>query len=347
MKLSANIDKVTIGRHFLFWLSFVLFTLLNEGWEDNDTWIFHVAPQLLSNLVISLFLVYLNLYLLMPTLYQKQKYIAYSFSLFLLLIAGGLFIRFVAFRLWIPFERSQYLAAFQPADFWILARIVKNMVKLLPVIAVTMVLKLMRNSYIEQKDLIEIESERFKSENHFLKAQLNPHFFFNTLNSLYSLVLDRSDNAPQIVLKLASLMSYMIYDSSQNKVLLSNEINHLKNYSELEQMRFIDRLDLSLVVSGDPEGKWIAPLLLLPFVENAFKHGIGNHSGWITIDIKISGDRIYLKVENSYSAKSKSALSGMGLNNVKRRLNLLYPSKHTLKTEQEVNFYLIDLKIDL
>ncbi|MBB5638354.1 sensor histidine kinase YesM [Pedobacter cryoconitis] len=347
MKLSVNIDRLTAWRHFLFWLSFVLFTLLNDGWQDNDTWNFHVAPQILTNLSIALFLVYLNLYLLMPRLYLKKKYIIYSLSLFLLLIAGGLWIRFFAFWLWIPIERSPRLAAFQPSDFWILARIVKNMGKLLPVIAITMVLKLMRNSYIEQKELIEIESERFKTENYFLRAQLNPHFFFNTLNSLYSLVLDRSDHAPKIVLKLADLMRYMIYDSSQEKVLLSNEIKHLKNYSELEQIRFIDRLDLSLVVSGRPDGKLIAPLLLLPFVENAFKHGIGDIKSWITIDIKISEDRIYLKVENSYSAKSTSIPHGIGLKNVKRRLNLLYPLKHTLKIEQEVNVHLVDLKIDL
>lgn len=347
MGFSVNIDKATVGRHFLFWLAFALFTLLNEGWEENDTWAFHVAPELLTDLPLVIALVYINLYLLMPRFYLKQKYTAYLFGVLLLLIAGGLFKRYVAFQLWIPLERSQSLAAFQPKDFWILARIVKNMVKLLPVIAVTMVLKLMRNSYLEQKKLREIESERFKAENHFLKAQINPHFFFNTLNSLYSLVLDRSNNAGKIVLKLANLMRYMIYDSSQHKVLLSNEIDHLQNYIELEQMRFIDRLDLSLIVSGDPENKLIAPLLLLPFVENAFKHGIENNSGWITIDIKISNDQIYLKVENSYSAKIAPASPGMGLANVKRRLDLLYPQQYILKTEQEEDCYLIVLTINL
>jgi hypothetical protein len=347
MKFIEKINQRTIGRHFLFWLSFSLFTLLNEGWEENDTWKFHFAPQFLTDLILLLFLVYFNLNLLIPRFYLKQKYVAYAFSLALLLFAGGVAKRFFAFQIWIPFERLQHSVVWQPTNFWITARIVKNIFKLLPVMAIAMVFKLMRYSYIEQRKHSAIESERFKAENYFLKAQLNPHFFFNTLNSVYSLVLDRSGNAANVILKLANLMSYMIYDSSQNKVLLSNEINHIRNYTELERMRFIDRVDLSLIVSGDPEGKRIAPLLLLPFVENAFKHGIENNNGWITIDIKISGDRIYLKVENSYSAKSKPESPGMGLANVKRRLDLLYPFKHSLKIEQEPNCYLIDLKIDL
>ena len=139
----------------------------------------------------------------------------------------------------------------------------------------------------------------------------------------------------------------MLYDTGGNKVLLTDEITHLGNYIGIEQIRFDGRMELSFQYSGEIEGQWIAPLLLLPFVENAFKHGVENNAGWVTIDLKVSGKRLYLKVENSFAETVNQRSPGLGLRNVRRRLALLYPSHHELSIKQDNNIYQVDLKIDL
>jgi LytS/YehU family sensor histidine kinase len=180
-----------------------------------------------------------------------------------------------------------------------------------------------------------------------LKAQINPHFFFNTLNSLYSLALARSGQSAAVVLRLSDLMRYMLYEASANTVLLKDEITYLENYISIEEMRFADRLDLSFQYSGDIAGKSISPLLLLPFIENAFKHGIEDSSGWITIDLKVIDHRLYMKVENSFTAPAKAQKPGLGLPNAKKRLELAYPGKYELHISQNDDIYSVELMIQL
>jgi LytS/YehU family sensor histidine kinase len=203
-------------------------------------------------------------------------------------------------------------------------------------VAVTVLIKMMFDANAREKKLREIEKEKFTAEMGLLKAQINPHFFFNTLNSLYSLTLARSEKSAEMVLRLSHLMRYMLYEASANTVSLKDEIAYIENYISIEQMRFADRLDLSFQYSGDTSGQVISPLLLLPFIENAFKHGIQDSSGWITI---------YLKVENSYTIPVKAKEPGLGLANVKRRLELAYPGKYELNIRQSENIYSVDLKL--
>jgi LytS/YehU family sensor histidine kinase len=139
----------------------------------------------------------------------------------------------------------------------------------------------------------------------------------------------------------------MLYEASANKMPLSDEIKYLGNYISIEQMRFAERLELSFQYSGDIEGKVIAPLLLLPFVENAFKHGIEDDSGWITINLKVIGTRLFLKVENSCTEASKEKQEGMGLSNVKRRLELTYPNNYQLMINETIGTFEVELEIDL
>ncbi|MDN5284284.1 MAG: sensor histidine kinase [Mucilaginibacter sp.] len=333
-----------IGGHLLFWLFFILYNLIDAGWTDNYSWIFSIPQSLITDLVVIIPMVYINLYMLMPVLYNKRKYVIYICCFIFLLFAGGLGKRFFAFSLWLPLEHLNNPANWDPGDFWILARIVKNIAKIFPVIAATMVLKLVSNAYQQEIRLRTIEREKFDAEIGFLKAQINPHFFFNTLNSLYFLTLENSPKAPTLVMHLSQLMRYMLYDTSTSQVLLTDELAHLKNYIGIEQMRFGDQLELSFQYSGQIDGQWIAPLLLLPFVENAFKHGIKNNGGWVTIDLKVSEKRLYLKVENSFAG---TFTQRMGLKNVKRRLALIYPLHHQLSIKQDNNIYQVDLKIDL
>ncbi|MDN5283839.1 MAG: Histidine kinase [Mucilaginibacter sp.] len=338
----------TIVNHLLFWLAFILYNLIDAGWTDRDSWEFGIPPSLATDLVVIITVVYINLYLLMPALYSKRKYAWYICCFILLLFAGGLGKRFFAFSIWLPLEHLNNPAEWEPGNFWILARIIKNIAKIFPVIAATMILKLVNNAYLQEKRLRAIERESFDAEIGLLKAQINPHFFFNTLNSLYFLTMEASPKSPKLVMHLAELMRYMLYDTGASQVLLTDELAHLKNYIGIEQMRFGDHLDLSFQYSGDIEGQLIAPLLLLPFIENAFKHGVEKNEGWVTIDLKVNEKRLYLKVENSFKETAgQRHHGGMGLKNVKRRLALIYPSHHQLNIEHDNNIYQVDLKIDL
>ena len=337
-----------IGIHLLFWLAFILYNIIDAGWTGKDSWIFSIRPSLATDLVVIVPIVYINYYLLMPVFYSKGKYIQYICCFILLLFMGGLGTRFFAFSIWLPLEHLGNPSEWEPGNFWIPARIIKNIAKIFPVIAATMIIRLVGNAYRQEKRIREIERESYDAEIGLLKAQINPHFFFNTLNSLYSLSMEASPKSPKMIMHLADLMRYMLYDTSASKVLLTDELAHLENYIGIERMRFADHLDLSFQYSGEIEGQWITPLLLLPFVENAFKHGVEKDGGWVTIDLKVSEKRLYMKVENSFTEiPGQTHRGGMGLKNVKRRLALIYPSHHQLNVEHDNDVFKVDLKIDL
>lgn len=347
--MSALVQKNyrSIGRHLLFWFSYLLYNIINDGWTETDSWALCIYPQLATDMLIIIPVVYLNLYVLMPAFYSKRKYTAYICCLFLLLLAGALAKRFFAFSVWLPLDHLNNPATLHPTTFWILARIIKGLSMIFPVVAVTMMFKLMSNTYRQERRLRALEREKFKAEIGLLKEQINPHFFFNTLNSLYFLTIAGSPKSPELIMHLSKLMRYMLYETSTSQVLLKNELAHLENYIAIEQMRFGERLELSFQYSGEIAGQWITPLLLLPFVENAFKHGIENSGGWVTIDLKVIEKRLYLKVENSFVQLFGQQHHGIGLKNVKRRMELIYPSRHELSIKQDNNVYQVDLKIDL
>ena len=349
MHWPKHVDYRVIGRHLLFWLAYLLYIVLDEGWERRDVWYFRLPAHLLTDVPIAILIVYANLYLLMPAFYLSRRYVPYIIGFVGLLLLGGLAGRFFAWSIWLPLERISEPARHrpEPTEFWIIARIVKNAADIFPVVAATMVIKLMRNAYQQEKQLRAIEKEKFTAEMDLLKAQINPHFFFNTLNSVYALTLAGSKKSADVVLRLADLMRYVLYEASASKVSLRDEITHLENYIGIEQMRFADRLDLSFQCSGDIDGKEIVPLLVLPFIENAFKHGIEDASGWITIDLKVTGNRLFLKVENSFDPTAALKPKGLGLSNVKRRLALTYPQSYALDLKPDNGVYTVDLKLDL
>ncbi len=179
-------------------------------------------------------------------------------------------------------------------------------------------------SRLQAKDL---ESLRIKAELDLLRYRVNPHFLFNTLNSLYALALERSEKTSQAVLQLSGLMRYMM-QQEKDFVPLSTELEYLQNYLALEQLRLEDHTEIRFHVQGEPEGKTIAPMLLLPFVENAFKHGLNHLSsdGYLEIEIRIEEEEFFFYIENSKkkTTPSNSAGTGFGLANVKRRLELIY-----------------------
>jgi two-component system, LytTR family, sensor kinase len=209
--------------------------------------------------------------------------------------------------------------------------------------------KLLTDWFQAERKLQAIEKENLTSELSFLRSQVSPHFLFNTLNNIYSLSLTSSDKTPEAILKLSRLLRYMLYESEAKQVLLTGELEYLHNYIDLQKMRCARNTEVSFVVEGEIEGKKIEPMLLIPFVENAFKHGINCSGGSkICIQLICMPESLRFNVTNNTRTRTEpDPASGIGLANVCRRLDLLYPDKHSLEIEDGENVFNVNLKIQM
>jgi len=198
--------------------------------------------------------------------------------------------------------------------------------------------------------LTHIQSEKLKTEVSYLRAQINPHFLFNTLNSLYALALEKSDAAPEAILKLSSMMRYVVTESGRDRVALDNEVNYIKNYISLQQLRMDGNTPFTFTVTGSTAGKYISPLLLIPFIENAFKYGLNpDEDSNIAVHINIIDAQLELKVKNNNVTISlpPDEESGHGIANTRQRLEYLYPERHKLQIFDVEEYYEVQLTLTL
>ncbi len=202
---------------------------------------------------------------------------------------------------------------------------------------------------LKQRELLQAQQEKIKAELQLLKAQVHPHFLFNTLNNIYSFSLDRSPKTPALILKLSSLLSYMLYDCKAEEVRLEKEVAIMKDYLDLEKERYGDTIEISWNVEGDTSDNFISPLLMLPFLENAFKHGASEQieKPWMGVDISVVANQLKFKITNSKNEFTSQSNSGIGINNVKKRLEYLYPGKYELKINDEGDFFAVSLMVKL
>jgi two-component system LytT family sensor kinase len=217
------------------------------------------------------------------------------------------------------------------------------------IIAIGISYRFLSDNLKEQEEKKEEENERLKSELSFLRSQISPHFMFNVLNSIVSLSRRKPDRVEPVVIKLSELMRYMIYETSDSKVAISKESNYLESYIELQKIRFGTDIQINYTSdSTNPTGA-IEPMLLIPFVENAFKHGVGMVTNpTISIRLEDTPAALTFEVTNQISAQvmeHKDESSGIGLTNVRRRLELLYPETHTLSIKEENGVYRVLLTI--
>jgi two-component system, LytTR family, sensor histidine kinase AlgZ len=212
-----------------------------------------------------------------------------------------------------------------------------------------MVIKFFKFWNIKRQDWLQAQQEKTLAELQLLKAQVHPHFLFNTLNNIYSFSLESSPKTPGLILKLSSLLSYMLYDCKTPEVRLEKELEIMKNYMALERERYGNNIDISWDVTGEVEDKFIAPLMLLPFIENAFKHGTSEQieKCWLSIDISVKGNRLKVKIVNSKNENTNRSNNGIGIANVRKRLAFIYPGKHELKLSDEGQFFIVSLMIQL
>jgi LytS/YehU family sensor histidine kinase len=261
----------------------------------------------------------------------------------------GLIIVVVSTRLPIDWAFWKYIVKLPEKELIIHSDWVWNEVRLVIITGIYAVLiRFMIDWFDSQKLKNELIHQQQTSELALLRSQVNPHFLFNTLNNIYSLVYKKSEEAPAAVMKLSRIMRYMLYDSNSDKVQLEKEVEYLKSFIELQELR-INRTDyVNFKIIGNTENRTIAPMLLIPFVENAFKHGGKNHSPGIEIELECTPELIRFYVINSKKRNilvHKDEIGGIGLHNIQRRLDLLYNGKYDLKIDDTQDTFRIDLLI--
>lgn len=199
-----------------------------------------------------------------------------------------------------------------------------------------------------QNEKKALENANLNAEVNFLKSQINPHFLFNTLNSIYAQAHSRSDSTEFSILKLSELLRYVLYDSGESKVDLEKDIRYINNYIDLQKIRLSSKVKINYTVNGNLQGCKIAPLLLITFIENAFKHGISyTHASTVNIGIQVFEETLTLLVSNPVVERNSFASGGLGLKNVTRRLDLLYPGKYMLDINHNDYLHIVNLKLDL
>ncbi|UFH54299.1 sensor histidine kinase [Spirosoma sp. KNUC1025] len=327
--------------HTAYWVLITGFFLYEKRYLIYKAGLPYFVACVVIRVALLIGIAYLNLHYLLPRYLLTGRYLRYV-SLVLLSIVGYLLIQ--AFYDYLIYG---FIIAPTQSRNW-LETLSYNFFSTLWYLGLMVPLKLSIDWYEQQRLLQKIAVEKLQAEVNFLRSQVNPHFLFNILNNLYALTLKKSDLAPDMVLKLSEMMEYMLYDSNDTRVPLEREINYLQNYIELEKLRCGDYSDIALHIQGSPNGQEIAPLLLLPLVENAFKHGIGKQAekSWLHGTLTLKPTAVDITIENNKpTTLPKNAKGGIGLTNLRKRLELLYPGRYTLQTEDRLNTYKAALHI--
>lgn len=328
--------------HLLFWLILLfLLTLIGQG---NQGFWFTLGYEIV-NVFFYAIIVYFNLNYLIPNYLTQKRFFTYAILLILsciiitpLQVLADYFLFTSRPELQAELLENQnyfFLLTFFIAGSSTIGKIVFDWAR-----------------HLREKQTLETQT--MQSELKFLKSQINPHFLFNTLNNLYALTLKKSDQAPEIVLRLSEMMRYMLYECNEKQVLLSKEVNYIKNYLELERLRQGKQVDINFELTGEVSDQKIAPLMFIPFLENSFKHGLSNQlkHGFVNIKMEVNDNTVDFYIENSKPESPPKQdhhrrSGGIGLVNVHRRLNLLYPEQYDLKISDTPKSYAVNLKLEL
>ena len=332
-------------RHIAYWTFQIFFwaafwTIMGESAS---------YPRQLLNVAmwIPMFIIfaYPLIYFAIPHLLMKGKYLQFFLTVLCWCIAGlyiyDVYRTYVFTPLYHSLGLDDRLPHFLPLASCYLTMATST--------AWTMIIKLYQLWIIKQRAWMKMQREKLSAELQLLKAQVHPHFLFNTLNSIYSFSVENSSKTPGLILKLSSLLSYMLYDCKAEKVRLEKELEIMKNYIDLEKERHNNQMEISWNVESNVGGELIAPLLLLPFVENAFKHGISKdiEQSWLAVDVMVKQNVLKCKIANSKSENILYHEDGAGISNVRKRLDFIYPDNYELKLNDETNFLVTSLQINL
>lgn len=328
-------------RHLLFWI------ILWNYFAWGNGFILITPPQAYSQslglITSAIIVVYPLLYFLIPEYLVKRKFLLFFLG-YAILITAAAILR----------EYMYQLTGFSLTPTGFVSNIGNNVLPYTHICCIVASVKLLRHAYFQAENAEAAVKVKTIAELELLKTQIHPHFLFNTLNSLYAHTRQNSTKSPEIILTLSDLLRFMIYESQAEFIPLTQEIKAIKNYVELEKFRFGDEMDISLSFSGDLEGILIRPLLLLPLMENCFKHGAGDEldQKWISLDLNVEKDLMHFNLSNSRNPESTNRdipgeSSGVSLQNVRRRIELYYPGKHTFMIKDDGEIFHIKLELNL
>ena len=339
-----RIAQNRLVQHGSFWaLSlYVLFKLFNIN--EDLSWTDWIYTLLFHLSLVSL--VYINTLLLIPNLLRRNRYLLYLLSSALLIVGASVFnqLTFTTLADWI-FPGYYFISYYEFKDifqfmaaYW----------------AIGTSLKLSKSWFLineKEKQIRKLEQQKTTAELQALKAQLNPHFLFNSLNNIYSLALYEDKKTPEALLQLSQCLRYVLYDCKTSQIELEKELNFLKYYMDLQALRSETNLKTNLLIHGQTEGYILSPLLFIPLLENAYKHAKPNQKGayFIKVNCQIDNGRVSFEIQNSVPVKppEPTTASGVGIENLKKRLNLLYPQKHLLQLNRSDTQFEVKLQVPL
>jgi len=329
--------------HVAFWVCMIaFFSFITHSSSKLSASALVVIFGLYGFINISLF--YINYLFLIPRFLNKKQYLIYNINLLILILVYG----FIKYGIALYFKQIVLIRGNMHEAIGFTSYYISAFFTSLIFVFLSTVLKFTMDWFLNERIQRDLENQRLSAELAFLKSQINPHFLFNSLNSIYSLAYQRSETTPEAILKLSEIMRYMLYECNDNKVDLGKELQYLQNYIDLQKIRYGNKAFVDFEVNGLISGQRIVPLLLISFIENAFKHGVANDPATpIHILMDVQPEHLSFKMENKKHQFNKDATGGIGLNNVKRRLDLLYPGKYQLKIEDNADVYTSELSLDL
>jgi sensor histidine kinase YesM len=329
--------------HISFWVLYFSYRIYDiHGYTGIKLALLYTGLPLVFNIISS----YTHYFFILPILFRDKKWKKYLLWLFALLIPI-LCVRLFAENTIYPFfvKNEEYFKTLKPE------RVVSTLWDILTFLLFTGMIRFVLDWFELENKKKQLENEKLAAELNYLKSQINPHFLFNTLHNLNYLVYSGAKNANEVIVKLSNIMRYMIYESGKERVALSSEVEYMNDYIHLESIRLNNTFRLDFKITGATEQVKIAPLMLITFLENAFKHGVSDQEPdcWVDVILSVDANQLRYQVSNKKirNIRQNKLKSGFGLDNVKKRLDLSYPAKHTLIVNDEENSYGIDLTIHL
>ncbi|MBU0694911.1 MAG: histidine kinase [Bacteroidetes bacterium] len=332
--------------HTMVWIFLItIFTFAaSAGFNSTQGFYFLFVGLSLFNLCIF----YINLYFIIPITLDKRRFFLWMLSC-LILIATFLAIKY-GFSFYIYklsglklMVKDREMSFSEPLNFMLGTFMTNGFIVFL-----STAYKFTVDWFFNEREKSDLEKQSLTAELAFLKSQINPHFLFNSLNNIYSLAYQKSEETPNAILKLSEIMRYMLYESNDNRVAIEKEITYLKSFIELQKLRFKGNSYVVLEVEGNISNQQIVPLILISFVENAFKHGLASDKkNPIYINISVFEDNLLFTVKNKKNNVNKDQTGGIGMVNVKRRLELTYPEKYKLSIENHEHDYYCELYLNL
>lgn len=345
LQYSGN-SLTRLGLHALFWIGYVLLASFIFSYQSRFPY-YYFLENYLVNLIAYMGFTYVSIYFLVPKYLFSKRYLSFSLLIILLsfvfVLIKLIINRWVFFHLFIP-------KVFHP-DEWISIKLfIENFFWLWIPTTLFASLKYFRDWVKTVGEKNELEHKQLEAELKLLKAQLHPHFLFNTLNNLYVLALEKNDKTPEVVLKISDLFHYVLYECNADEIELKKELELIENYIDLEKLRYDENLTVSIEKEGDWNNVKIAPMMLFVFVENAFKHGARNDllNPRIFINVSVNDSQMEFICKNSLpinTVPDKVGDGGVGLSNLKRRLELMYSNRYILKISNENSWYTVQLII--